>query len=103
MIRASGLFAVHILATGQREYAGMLGKSSRSNMHKLKNIRWHPSPVTACPILEDTLGYIECRVAGKLPAGDSTIFLGEIIHEELLSHDDLDPLTMKETGFKHYG
>jgi flavin reductase (DIM6/NTAB) family NADH-FMN oxidoreductase RutF len=103
MIRASGLFAVHVLATGQREFAGMLGKSSRSNMNKLKNVRWHPSAVTGCPILEDTLGYVECRVTGELPAGDSDIVLGKVIHGEMLSDETIDPLTMKETGFKHYG
>ena len=103
LIRASGLFAVHVLATGQREFAGMLGKSSLSIMNKLKNVRWHPSAVTACPILEDTLGYIECRVAGELAAGDSDIVLGEVIHAEMLSEEEIEPLTMKETGFKHFG
>ena len=103
MIRASGFFAVHVLATGQREFAGMLGKSSRSNMHKLKNVRWHSSDVTRCPILEDTLGYVECRVEGELPAADSTILLGEVINAEILSEEEFPPLTMKETGFRHAG
>jgi flavin reductase (DIM6/NTAB) family NADH-FMN oxidoreductase RutF len=103
MIRASGFFAVHVLATGQREFAGMLGKSSSSNMHKLKNVRWHPSALTRCPILEDTLGYVECRVAGELPAGDSVIVLGELLFAEMLSDGEIDPMTMKETGFRHFG
>jgi len=92
MIRASGFFAVHVLASGQREFAGMLGKSSRRNPDKLKNVRWHPSPLTGCPILEDTLGYVECRVAGDLPAGDSTIVVGEVISAQLLSDGELPPL-----------
>jgi flavin reductase (DIM6/NTAB) family NADH-FMN oxidoreductase RutF len=103
MIRASGFFAVHVLATGQREFAGMLGKSSRSNMHKLKNVRWHPSAVTGCPILDDTLGYVECRVESELPAADSVIMLGEVINAEMLGEEEFVPLTMKETGFKHAG
>jgi flavin reductase (DIM6/NTAB) family NADH-FMN oxidoreductase RutF len=103
MIRESGFFAVHVLATGQREFAGMLGKSSRSNMHKLTNVRWHPSAVTSCPILEDTLGYVECHVEGELLAADSVIMLGKVVHGEMLSEEEIAPLTMEETGFKHAG
>ncbi|MBI4673684.1 MAG: flavin reductase [Chloroflexi bacterium] len=103
LIEASGLFAVHVLASGQREFAGMLGKSSQTNPAKLKNARWHPSPLTQSPILEDTLGYVECRVRGELPAGDSQIIVGEVIHAEITSDATLAPLTMQETGFKHFG
>ncbi len=103
LIRASGLFAVHVLASGQREFAGMLGKSFRSQPNKLKKVRWHPSAVTGCPILEDTLGYVECRVKGELPAGDSTIVVGEVIQAQMQSEAELTPLTLQETGFKHFG
>ncbi len=103
LIRASGLFAVHVLASGQREFAGMLGKSFRSQPDKLNKVRWHPSAVTGCPILEDTLGYVECRVTGELPAGDSTIVVGEVIEAQMQSEGELTPLTMRETGFKHSG
>ena len=70
LIRSSGFLAVHVLASGQREFAGMLGKSSRSQPDKFKHLRWHPSVLTGCPILEDTLGYIECRLVSEMPAGD---------------------------------
>lgn len=103
LIRGSGYFAVHVLATGQREFAGMLGRSSRTVPDKLKNVRWHPSSLTQCPILEETLGYVECRVVGELPAGDSVIVAGEVIEAVILHDDELAPLTMLETGFKHSG
>ncbi len=102
LIRASGLFAVHVLATGQREFAGMLGKASRTNPRKLDAARWQPSALTQNPILQDTLGYVECRVTGQSDAGDSIVVVGEIIAAELFNHE-LAPLTMQETGFKHFG
>ncbi len=103
LMRGGGFFAVHVLASGQREFAGMLGRSSRTVPDKLKNVRWHPSPLTRCPILEETLGYIECRVAGELRAGDSVIVVGEVIDAQMLSNGEPAPLTMMETGFKHAG
>lgn len=103
LIRGGGHFIVHLLATGQREFAGMLGRSSRTVPDKLKNVRWHPSVLSQCPILEETLGYVECRVVGELPAGDSVIVTGEVIEAVVLCEENLAPLTMSETGFKHSG
>lgn len=103
MILASGFFAVHVLASGQREFAGMLGRSSRTYPAKLKNTQWHSSELTGCPILEQTLGYVECRVMGHLPAGDSTVVVGQVIGARMLSDGEPVPLTMQETGFKHFG
>ncbi len=103
MVLASGFFAVHVLASGQREFAGMLGKSSRTYPDKLKNVPWHASERTGCPILEETLGYVECQVRGRLPAGDSTIVVGEVTSARMQSEGEPKPLTMQETGFKHFG
>ncbi len=103
LIRSSGFFAVHVLASGQREFAGMLGRSSRTVPDKLKYARWYPSPITQSPILQDALGYVECRVTGEMPAGDSVIVAAEIIDAQILAEGDLTPLTMQETGFKHAG
>ncbi len=102
LLRASGFFAVHVLVSGQREFAGMLGKSARTNPRKLDAARWQPSALTQNPILQDTLGYVECRVTDETPAGDSVVVVGEIIAAELFSAE-LAPLTMQETGFKHFG
>src|SRR5438552_829037 len=54
-----------------------------------------------CPILEDALGYLECRVAGELPAGDHTVFVGEIVEAGVLREGEA--LTMRETGFRYSG
>ncbi|MBI5300908.1 MAG: flavin reductase [Chloroflexi bacterium] len=103
LMRGGGYFVVHVLATGQREFAGMLGRSSRTVPDKLKNVRRHPSALTGCPILEETLGYVECRIVGELPAGDSVIVTGQVLDAVVLHEGDLPPLTMQETGFKHAG
>lgn len=103
LMRESGYFTIHVLASGQREFAGMLGRSSRTVPDKLKNVSWHPSALTQCPVLEETLGYVECRIAGELSAGDSVIVTGEVIEAEILHDGELEPLTMRETRFKHAG
>lgn len=100
MMRASGVFAVNVFDSGSRELAGRLGRRSRNVPDKLAGVPCKPG-VTGCPVLLDALGVVECRVVGSLPAGDSTLFVGEVIHAEVLREGR--PLTMEDAGFRHSG
>jgi len=100
MIRETGVFAVSVLASGERELAGQLGKRWRLRPDKLDGIPLHAS-ATGCPVLQDALGFVECRVTDHVAAGDSTVFIAEVIHAEALREGE--PLTMAEAGFRHAG
>ena len=102
MIRDAHYFAISLLASGQRELAGKLGKSSDQAPHKLKGIRTKPAPVSKTPVLADAFGWVECRAIASLPSGDHTLVLGEIV-EAGVENADAQPLTLAETGFKYAG
>jgi len=89
-----------ILATGHRELAGVLGKPRARAGDKLAGHPHTTSP-SGLPILDATLGYVECRVTGRLVTGDSTLIVGEVIGAVLQGEGE--PLTMREAGFKHSG
>lgn len=40
-------------------------------------------------------------MTAEVPAGDSTLFIAEVIHAEVLAEGA--PLTMAEAGFRHAG
>ena len=101
LLRASGVFAISVYRSGQREQAGTLGRRSASMPDKLDNVAHSPAPVTGCPVLDESLGYVECRVLNEAPAGDSTLFVAEILNAVMLAEGEA--LTMHETGFKHSG
>ena len=101
MIRASGVFAVNVYAAAARELAGWLGKRSSKAPDKLAAVAYRLGPATGCPILQEALGVVECRVVGSLPAGDSTLFVGEVVRAEVLRAGE--PLTMNAAGFRHSG
>src|SRR5918911_4576387 len=61
LIRAGGHFAVNVLATGQRELAGLLGRKSRNVPDKLQQTEYRAGE-TGAPILADALGAVECHV-----------------------------------------
>lgn len=100
LIRAAGVFAVNVYAAGQRELAGQLGRRSRTNPDKFQGVATETG-VTGCPLLLDALGWVECRVAGELPAGDHVLFLGEVVEAGVRREGE--PLTMQEAGFRYYG
>lgn len=100
LIEASGAFAINPFVAGQRELAGSLGRKSKNVPDKLEGIPTASSP-GGLPALSDALGCLECRVTGKLPAGDHTVYLAEIVEARLLQAGD--GLTMKETGFRYFG
>ncbi len=102
MIRDAHYFGVSLLAAGQRDLAGKLGRSSDQAPHKLKGIRTKPAPASQTPVLADALGWIECRAIASLPAGDHTLVLGEVV-EAGVENAAVQPLTLQEAGLKYSG
>lgn len=100
IIRGTGLFTVNVLASGQRELAGLLGKQWEKAPDKLAQVAYHAGP-NGCAVLDDALAYLECEVAGSVAAGDSTVFAARIVGAGVQREDD--PLTMAEAGFRHAG
>ena len=100
IIRRTKVFLVNVFASGQKELAGQLGRSHARNPQKLNGINYRLG-ANGCPILNDTLGWLECRVTAEVEAGDSTVFIAEIV--EAAGLNEGLPLTMQETGFRHSG
>ena len=102
LIERSGLFAVCPLSSDQRGLAGDLGRPKARVGDKYMtyglSVR---SSATGVPILAEALGYVVCRVREKVDAGDSILFIGEIIEAAVLA--DGEPLTMRAAGFRHAG
>jgi flavin reductase (DIM6/NTAB) family NADH-FMN oxidoreductase RutF len=101
VIEASGAFSVSVYQSGQRELAGQLGKTYEKHPEKLGGLTWKPGPATGSPVLDEALGWIECRVQGSLPSGDHVVFVAEIVEAGL--NRPGEPLTLKEAGFKYSG
>ena len=100
LLRAGGVFAVSVFSSDDRDAAGALGKRWELRPTKIDEVE-HEIGVTGCPVLTGALGSVECRVTGSLPAGDSTVFLGEVIAARVGREGT--PLTMHAAGFRHAG
>ncbi|MDW8284805.1 MAG: flavin reductase family protein [Bacteroidota bacterium] len=73
----TGLFAVSFLQAEQVElserFAGRIPLEDR-----FEGVRWR-SAQTGCPILEEALAYLDCRLWAAYPGGDHTLFVGEVL------------------------
>ncbi|MBE3563946.1 MAG: flavin reductase family protein [Hydrogenibacillus schlegelii] len=99
-IKASGVFSVNILASGQKDMAVAFFKHVEPEGNRLAGYEFYTTEVTGCPIFKDALSYFECRVVEAVERGDHYIYIGEVIGAGV--HREGEPLTLKETGF-YYG
>ena len=91
-IEKSKIFAVSIISDKWSMIEiGKFGFRSGRDIDKFADCSYKISNNGAPIVLNNTVGYIECRVINSLDAGSHTIFLGEVTEAENLS--DLTPMT----------
>lgn len=78
-IIGSHAFSVSVLADDQRALADCFAQpTTATKLKRFCDAAWHEAE-TGSPILEGALAYFDCRLTERLPGGDHTIFLGEIV------------------------
>ncbi|HEX7739555.1 MAG TPA: flavin reductase family protein [Marmoricola sp.] len=86
-IRQSGRFCINLLAADQADLSNQM--ASRGS-DKFSGVAWSPSPQTGSPVLDGTLGYVDCTVHAVYEAGDHYVVIGAV--KELFSSDVPEPL-----------
>ena len=96
LLRETRYFAVSLLAAGQEHLA----------QHFARGVppiaMWHGvatrEGAAGAPLLVGALGWLECRVSAEHPAGDHTLFVGEVLSVEL--GEPAPPLVYLESGYR---
>jgi flavin reductase (DIM6/NTAB) family NADH-FMN oxidoreductase RutF len=101
MLKNSGVFAISFLESGQKEMAAKFFKPQRRVGNKFEDVESKLGEETGCPIILDSLGYIECKVVGQVEHGDHTVFVGEVIGAGI--HREGAPLRLEDTGWQYGG
>lgn len=71
----SKVFVVNILTEAQEHLSR---RFATKGIDKFAEVAYHTGECGA-PVLEDTMGYIECRIVNAYEGGDHTIYIGEIL------------------------
>ena len=100
MVKQSRVFSINFLKKDQKSVAEHFVKPATVVGEKLKEVRYRTG-VTGSPILEESLGFIECEVREiSNEKGDHAVIIGEVIEAGV--HTDEPALTLMDTGW-HYG
>lgn len=92
LIEDSGAFALHLVGEEQLDHVWRFGLASGRDVDKFAG-RAVQQGTTGSPLLEDTLGWVDCRVEARFDTGDRTAYLAEVVDAQLHRRDP--PLTMR--------
>lgn len=92
-------FTLNILETSQTDMIAHFGKGFAPNEDAFAGLDVKRGPDHG-PVLSEALGYLECRVVDRFPAGDHDLYVGEVVAGTLL--DEGQPMVhVRKNGF-HY-
>ena len=90
-IQRSGKFCVNFLAADQAELSNQMASKG---VDKFAGVGWSPAPATGSPLIDDTLGYVDCRIQSAHEAGDHFVVVGRVL--DLGVHGAEQPLLFFE-------
>ena len=94
LLKRGQAFSVNVLKKGQLELAAHFG--GQASADKLAAIDWRPGR-TGVPLLQQSMAWFECQLAGECPAGDHVIVLGRVIDGQL-NDANSEPMVYRDTG-----
>lgn len=84
----SRIFAVNILSQEQEAISACFAGNSDCRYNEFCGVSSH-AVATGAPVLDDAIGFVDCRVVNVFDGGDHSIFVG---HVEALGAREGDPL-----------
>jgi len=96
LLVGGGGFAVSVLSRDQLDLARHFGTRSGRETDKLAGVSWRAGR-TGAPILAGAVAYLECRLTGRIPAGDHEIVIARPVAGDILLPDAV-LLTYADTG-----
>lgn len=100
MIKTSGVFVISFLDAEQKHLAQKFFQPQRRVGNKFDDVEFYLGE-TGCPIISDSLGYVECQVVGTVAQGDHTVYVGEVIAAGV--HREGESLRLETTGWQYGG
>jgi flavin reductase (DIM6/NTAB) family NADH-FMN oxidoreductase RutF len=101
MIKNTGVFALSFLEEGQQDLAANFFKPKTRVGNKFEDVEFYEGAETGCPIIKDSLGYIECKVVDTVEQGDHTVYVAEVISSGI--HREGKQLLLESTGWQYGG
>lgn len=96
-IAAAGKYGVSILSSTQADISSKFASRSDDKFNGVELIEGDLDVPLNVPLIKGALTAIECRVYDRLPGGDHTIFIGEVMK---IHTQEGDPLLYFRSGYR---
>jgi flavin reductase (DIM6/NTAB) family NADH-FMN oxidoreductase RutF len=100
LIEQGGVFSLNFLDTDQEDLARKFTQALQPENGTLAGSAYYTGE-TGAPLFDEAFANLECRVVGKLEAGDHTVYLGEVAAANLRRPADI--LTDLDTPMEYGG
>jgi ferric-chelate reductase [NAD(P)H] len=91
-IQSSQVFSVSIISTETPlEFIGRFGFRTGREINKFENLNYRFGLTSAPIVLENSIGYVECKVEKEIDVITHTLFLGNVIDAEIIGEGE--PMT----------
>jgi flavin reductase (DIM6/NTAB) family NADH-FMN oxidoreductase RutF len=91
LVEGSNALALHLIDEAHIDWVWRFGVQSGRDSHKLAGLAVRTA-ASGSPILQEALGWLDCRIEARLEAGDRTVYVAEVLDGDLRT---ATPLTMK--------
>jgi flavin reductase (DIM6/NTAB) family NADH-FMN oxidoreductase RutF len=104
LIEASGVFTVNFVDREDRAIVRKFTKPVDVDLDA-KTLNGFPyvDGRTGAPVLAQAVAYLECEVRNRVPAGNHTFFVGEVVDAVFLKDEDTPVLRMEDTRMNYGG
>jgi flavin reductase (DIM6/NTAB) family NADH-FMN oxidoreductase RutF len=92
-LSSAGMFGVSILSSAQEEISSRFASRIDDRFAGVST----STGELGVPLIEGAIAWIECRITDRLPGGDHTIFVGEVVSAQI--HDG-EPLLYFRSGYR---
>ena len=99
-VKSSLKYALHMLGRDQQNFASAFFKSSVYDESTI-NDKSYTMSAFGCPILDETIAFVECKVLEVVEQGDHHIIISEVIEAEVTS--DEPALSIRDTEWSYGG
>jgi flavin reductase (DIM6/NTAB) family NADH-FMN oxidoreductase RutF len=103
LIDESGAFTVNVLDREDRVIVRKFTKPVDVEGPTANGFPFHDAPVTGCPVLDQAVAFVDCRLWRTVDCGTSTLFIGEVVDAGFQRDEDTPVLRMEDTRMNYGG
>ena len=97
----SGCFVLNVVGRQSKHLEDYFYSPAARGDDNLRPIAHHPGP-NGCPVLDDALAWLACRVRARYPAGDHSLFIAEVDAAAVATPDD-EPISSADLPYVYVG